>query len=206
MITVVDYKVANIYNIVKALEYVGAEVIVTTDAAVVVAAEKLVLPGVGAYEAGVEGLKRYRLMEPIRELAQKGAPILGICLGAQLLMSEGREFGTFEGLGIIPGVVETFPDALEDVKVPHIGWNAIEKRERVWEGTLFSKVPDHSMMYFNHSFYLKPESHEHVLATTVYGGFEYAAVIQKGSVYGTQFHPEKSADHGLALLRTFVSL
>jgi glutamine amidotransferase len=205
-VTVIDYKIANIYNITKALEALGANVSVTQDAHNVAQAEKLVLPGVGAYEAGVEGLKRYRLIAPIRELARKKVPILGICLGAQLLMREGHEFGTFEGLGLISGTVELFPNTLKNVKVPHIGWDAIEEKEGGWNDTILASVPLGAQMYFNHSYYLKPESNEQVLASTTYGGFTYAAVIRNGTVYGCQFHPEKSANHGLMILKNFLSL
>lgn len=204
-ITVVDYKVANIYNIVKALEKVGAIVHVTMDAVDIEGAEKLVLPGVGAYGAGAEGLMRYRLIEPIRALAEKKVPILGICLGAQLLMDEGHEFGVFKGLGLIKGTVVPFPPTLKDVKVPHIGWNALEGANR-WQGTILELVPEKTMMYFNHSYYLNPESREDVLATTGYGGFEYAAVLRRENVYGCQFHPEKSATVGLSILEKFVNL
>lgn len=204
-ITVVDYKVANIYNIVKALEYVGAQVLVTDSARQVENARKLILPGVGAYEAGVQGLIQHGLVEPIRTLASNEVPILGICLGSQLLMSEGHEFGVFKGLNIIPGAVESFPPSLKNVKVPHIGWNALEETAS-WKGTVLESIPNNTMMYFNHSYYLNASAKNNVLATTTYGGFTYPVVIKKGNIYGTQFHPEKSSELGLSILKNFIQL
>lgn len=204
-VTIIDYKVANIYSISKALEYLGATIEITNDATKVARAQALVLPGVGAYEAGVKGLMQHNLIEPIAELAERSVPILGICLGAQLLLTEGHEYGTFKGLNLIRGTVEPFPNSLVSVKVPHIGWNEIEESEKGdWQNTALSSVPNNTAMYFNHSYYLKPNSDRDVLAYTTYGTFRYAAALKKGNITGVQFHPEKSAEHGLSILKNFV--
>lgn len=206
-VAVVDYGVGNIFNVVKALNRLNADVRLTNDVSELEKSDALILPGVGTFEAGIEGLKRHRLFDPIREISASGKPILGICLGAQLLLSEGHEFGVFQGLDIIPGTVEHFSAELVHAKIPHIGWNAIrEPHAGVWDESILSHVPASSNVYFIHSYYLRPKSDEHVLATTVYGDFTFCSAVRKGNTFGTQFHPEKSGETGLAILNDFLKL
>lgn len=207
-ITIVDYGVGNLQSLKKAFAFLGAEPLVTEDAEAIRCARALVLPGVGSFEAGMRGLKLRGLTDAVKEHAKKNKPLLGICLGAQLLLSRGHEFGVHEGLGVIEGEVVRFPSLADNEKVPQVGWNAFNCPEGVsWEGTIFDSFakgePD---VYFVHSYILKPARREHIFGTTRYGGFEFCSAIRRGNVYGVQFHPEKSGKVGLHLLKNFVTL
>lgn len=200
-ITVIDYGVGNLRSVTKALEFLGCEVKLTSEPEEVAQARKLVLPGVGAFGAGMENLRRMGLVEAIRDAVQRGTPLLGICLGLQLLFTESEEMGRHEGLKLVWGKVVRFPEQ-DGIPIPHMGWNALRIRRRE---PLFMGVPDGAMVYFVHSYFPVPEDASVIAAMTEYG-VEFVSAIAVENIFGTQFHPEKSSKIGLQILRNFVSL
>jgi imidazole glycerol-phosphate synthase subunit HisH len=207
-VTVVDYGLGNLFSVARALESQGARVGFAADPDAVRSAERLVLPGVGAFGDGMAGLASRGLVEPIREFARSGRPLFGICLGTQLLMDEGREFGTHPGLGLVPGSVGPFDEQRGERvdKIPHVGWNAIRPTAtRRWQGTFLSETAPGTAMYFTHSFVIRPANDADVVAVADYAGGEVCAVLRHGNVSGCQFHPEKSGPAGLALLGRVVA-
>lgn len=202
MITIIDSGIANIASVVAACSRIGARTQVTTDGAAVREAEALILPGVGAFADGMASLSRYGLREPIREAVARGAPILGICLGMQLLADTGEEFGSHEGLGLIPGRTVRLEPAAPGERVPNIGWcDVVSSGARLFEG-----IPGGSAFYFVHSYHVLCASPSDVAATMTFGGKEAAVAVARENVFGVQFHPEKSQDVGLQLLDNFVRL
>jgi glutamine amidotransferase len=203
MIAIIDYGMGNLRSVQKAFEKVGFEARVTADPADLRDAEKLVLPGVGAFKDCMDNLREGGFIEPIRRHVESGRPFLGICLGLQLLFSESEEFGRHQGLGIIPGKVVRFPGDLrvagDELKVPHMGWNQIRLRQ---DAPLFRSVADGSAVYFVHSYYVIPDDPTVVAAVTDYG-IEFCSAIRRDNVMATQFHPEKSQQVGLHILRNF---
>ena len=199
-VTVIDYGLSNLLSVRHAFAHFGAETLLTSDPADVLAAEKLVLPGVGAFKDGMGGLARLGLIEPIRQKAAAGSPLLGICLGMQMLFDKSYEFGETEGLGLIPGTVELMHPA-NDLVIPHIGWNSLEKNEPC---KLLESVNDGDYVYFVHSYAAVTDS-KNVAAYCDYG-MKVPALVMSGNVYGCQFHPEKSGKTGLGILKTFASL
>jgi glutamine amidotransferase len=198
-IAVVDYGIGNLRSVEKALQHVGAEAVVTADPAVLEAARGIVLPGVGAFGDGMAQLQARGFGPVLARLAAASRPILGICLGMQLLFEESEEMGRHAGLGLLPGRVRRFPSGL---RVPHIGWNQVHALR---PSPLLEGVPQDCYAYFVHSYYVEPACPEAVLATTDYG-LAYASVVGRGNLFGLQFHPEKSQDVGLRMLRNFSVL
>lgn len=206
-IAIVDYGVGNLYSLIRAFEFFGTQTTVTEDAEVLKEADAIILPGVGSFQAGMRGLKVRELIETIKEIAESGKPMLGICLGAQLMLSEGHEFGIFEGLGIIEGKVVRFPNLDNNEKVPHVGWNTVSPfKNEGWEKTILDSFDPKSNFYFVHSYILEPESEKNIFALTEYGGHTFCSIIKKGNIYGCQFHPEKSGEIGLKLINNFINL
>jgi glutamine amidotransferase len=203
MIAIVDYGVGNLRSVQKALERVGATAIVTSDPAVLDGAQGVVLPGVGAFGDGMAQLQARHLVGPVLHQVERGKPLLGICLGMQLLFEESEEMGTHQGLGLLPGRVVRFPEG--ELKVPHIGWNQLQMVGGGAEMALLAGVAGGSHAYFVHSFYGVPEEPGDTLATTDYG-LPFAAVVGRGRIFGAQFHPEKSQDVGLRLLKNYAGL
>ncbi|MBQ2989312.1 MAG: imidazole glycerol phosphate synthase subunit HisH [Clostridia bacterium] len=202
MIAVVDYGVGNLFSLASSLSAIGAETVVTGDADVIRSADKILLPGVGAFEDAAKKLRESGLADVVCEEAKKGKPLLGICLGMQLLFEKSYEFGEFEGLGLIRGAVRPIEDVIPaDLKIPHIGWNALRFQKK---SALFRHIQDGDFVYFVHSFYAA-DCEESVIATSEYGA-ELTAAVASGNVYGCQFHPEKSGPVGLAILRAFVEM
>jgi glutamine amidotransferase len=199
LIRIVDYGMGNLRSVQKALERVGCEATLTSKPEEIRDAEKLILPGVGAFGAAMSNLERLALTEPIREFALSGRPFLGICLGMQLLLTESDELGSYRGLYLIPGRVVKFPKT--SLKVPHMGWNSLNKATTC---PLLAGIPDGANVYFVHSYYVKPPL-DTVAATTDYG-VEFCSVIHKGSIFATQFHPEKSGAVGLRMLENFAAI
>ncbi|HEU0049173.1 MAG TPA: imidazole glycerol phosphate synthase subunit HisH [Nitrososphaera sp.] len=199
MITIIDYAINNLRSVEKAFQGLGVAVEASDDPCKIGAAEKLVLPGVGAFADAMNNLKAKKLQELIRERVGHGTPLLGLCLGLQLLFSESEEFGRTLGFNFIPGKVKRLP---ADLKVPHIGWNQLHVKR---PDPLLEGISEGSFVYFVHSYYAEPEETDDVLATTDYG-MEFAAIARKGNVWATQFHPEKSQEVGLRLLRNFAMM
>lgn len=210
IVTIVDYGSGNLLSVARAFERVGATARVSHDAAEIENAERLLLPGVGAFADGMQGLREHGLIESIRRYAASGRPLLGICLGMQMLASVSEEFGEHEGLGLIPGRVVSVPS--HDVngsmqKIPHIGWADLSPAEPGgWAGTMFEGAPEGTSVYLVHSFHFVPTNLADRLADCVYGGHRIAAAVRSDRIVGCQFHPEKSGEAGLALLSAFLRL
>lgn len=198
MIALIDYGIGNLRSVEKALAAVGAEVQLTSAPEVIRAADKVVLPGVGAFGDGMAGLRQRGLEAVIETVLQEGKALLGICLGMQLLFEVSYELGEHRGLGLLPGEVRKFERG--DLKVPQTGWNQVRTEK---DSPLLSGLAPNSYAYFNHSYYCEPANREDILASSEYG-VRYAAVVGRGRLYGVQFHPEKSQAVGLQILRNFV--
>ena len=201
MIAIIDYDAGNIRSVEKALTALGEQPVVTRDKENILAADKLILPGVGAFGGAMERLHQYGLVEVIREAVKKGTPLLGICLGLQLLFERSDEGDGVEGLGILKGEILKIPDS-PGLKIPHMGWNSLHIQN---SGRLFKGIPENTYVYFVHSYYLQAEEEEIVKATTQYSTCIHASV-EKGNVFACQFHPEKSSRWGLKILENFAAL
>jgi glutamine amidotransferase len=206
VIAIIDYGMGNLGSVKKAFSRLGYEAAITGDPAEVRKADRVILPGVGAFGACMANLKATGLDSVVRESVSSGKPFLGICLGMQLLLSVSEELGTWDGLGIVPGKVIRFdfsslPNG-DSLKIPQIGWNQIKIKKQI---PLFEGVPDGSMMYFVHSYYCVPDDSSVVAAVTDHG-IDYCSIIGVDNVFATQFHPEKSGEIGLQILRNFGKL
>ncbi|MCI7105322.1 MAG: imidazole glycerol phosphate synthase subunit HisH [Lachnobacterium sp.] len=201
MIAIIDYNAGNLKSVEKALHFLGQECVVTRDFYEIEQADKVILPGVGAFGDAMGQLKKYELDKVIREVTQKGTPFLGICLGLQLLFEGSDESQGVEGLHILDGAIKRIPDQ-PGLKIPHIGWNSLNLQNN---GRLFAGLEEHPYVYFVHSYYLQAEDEQIVKATTEYSTTIHASV-EKDNIFACQFHPEKSGDVGLAILKNFAQL
>jgi glutamine amidotransferase len=201
MIAIIDYNAGNLKSVQKAFQFLGQESVITRDYAEIKSADKVILPGVGAFGDAMAQLKKYELDKIIREVAQENVPLLGICLGLQLFFEGSEESEGVEGLNILDGQILRIPDA-PGLKIPHIGWNSLKLQN---EGRLFKDIPQDSYVYFVHSYYLKAKDEKIVKASTEYGVNIHASV-EKGNVFACQFHPEKSGDTGLSILKSFANI
>ena len=201
MIALIDYDAGNMKSVEKALQLLGQETVVTRDPDEIYRADGVILPRVGSFGDAMENLRRFGLVEVIRRVTEQGTPFLGICLGLQLLFESSEESPGVEGLGLLPGKILRIP-AGEGRKIPHMGWNDITFPH---PGRLFAGVAEHSYVYFVHSYYLKAEDPSIVTAVTRYGTGIHASV-EKGNVFACQFHPEKSSDVGLQILKNFAAI
>lgn len=201
MVAIIDYDAGNIKSVEKALLYLGEDVIITRDREQILNSDKVILPGVGAFGDAMEKIRSYGLDKVIYEVVEKKIPFLGICLGLQLLFEKSDETPGVKGLGILPGEVLRIPDK-EGLKIPHMGWNSIKIKEGA---RLFKDIPQDSYVYFVHSYYLKAGREEDVVATTEYSTLIHASVEHE-NVFACQFHPEKSSEIGLKILKNFVEL
>ena len=201
MIAIIDYDAGNIKSVEKALQKLGQEVVITRDADTILNADKVILPGVGAFGDAMANLKKYKMDQVIYQVVEKGTPFLGICLGLQLLFEKSDESKGVAGLGILKGEICKIPDQ-EGLKIPHMVWNSLHLQN---EGRLFKNIEEDAYVYFVHSYYLKAEEEEIVKATTEYSTHIHASV-EKGNVFACQFHPEKSSDVGMQILKNFVEL
>lgn len=201
MIALIDYDAGNMKSVEKALQLLGEETLVTRDPEEIRKADGVILPGVGSFGDAMENLHRFHLVDVIREVTERGVPFLGICLGLQLLFESSEESPGVEGLGLLPGRILRIP-AAEGLKIPHMGWNDLAYPHA---GRLFAGVEEHSYVYFVHSYYLKAEDPSIVTAVTRYGT-EIHASVEKGNLFACQFHPEKSSDTGLQILRNFADI
>lgn len=211
LITVVDYNIVNVGNVLRALTHVGAEVEISRDPHTILKAKRVILPGVGAFGAGMEELRKHGMDEALVEVAKSGCPILGICLGMQMLVDSSTENGLHNGLGLIPGRVMPISknsdiDKNKRRKVPHIGWSSLHRSasKETWESTCLSTTTEGAYCYFVHSFTVEPVHKDHVLAMSIYEDLPIVAAISKDNLIGFQFHPERSGQIGLEMLRRFV--
>ena len=201
MTAVIDYDAGNLKSVEKALLSLGEEVVITDDPEKILSADRVILPGVGAFGDAMANLRKTGLDDVIRKVVEKGTPFLGICLGLQLLFERSDEAPGVEGLGILKGEILRIPEQ-EGLKIPHMGWNSLHLENN---GRLFAGIEEQSYVYFVHSYYLKAEEEEIVKASTEYSTHIHASV-EKDNVFACQFHPEKSGDVGLHILRNFVTL
>jgi glutamine amidotransferase len=204
MIAIVDYGMGNLRSVQKGFEKIGSQAIVTADPKLLLEADKVVLPGVGAFRDCMRNLEQGGFIEPILKVIAEGRPFLGICVGMQMLFTDSVEFGLHQGLNVIPGHVLRFPDDMQEggekLKVPQMGWNQLRFKSRppVLEG-----VAEGSNVYFVHSYYVQPD-HGEVIATTTDYGFEFCSSVWRDNIFAAQFHPEKSQDVGLRILKNFA--
>lgn len=201
MIAIIDYDAGNLKSVEKALLALGEHPVVTRDRDTILSADKVILPGVGSFGDAMGRLNQYGLVEVIRHVADRGTPFLGICLGLQLLFERSDECDGVEGLGVLKGEILKIPDC-ESLKIPHMGWNSLDIKP---EARLFQGIESGAYVYFVHSYYLKAADESIVAASTEYSTHIHAAV-ESGNVFACQFHPEKSSDVGLGILKNFISL
>ena len=205
MVAIIDYDAGNVKSVEKALQFLGKETILTRDPEKILAADRVILPGVGAFGDAMQKLRDYGLVEVIRAVTEKGTPFLGICLGLQLLFESSEESPGVPGLGILKGKILRIPDGVgadgKPLKIPHIGWNSLDFPGK---GRLFEGISPQLYVYFVHSYYLKAEE-DIVTARTEYG-VSIDASVEKGNVFACQFHPEKSSETGLSILRNFIRI
>lgn len=208
-VAIVDYGMGNLFSVRNACLAVGLDAFVTPDASAVEAADAAVLPGVGAFEDAMLALDSLGMVDALKRVASEGKPLLGICLGLQLLMERSSEFGHHAGIGLIRGDVVRFDAPMQgkrELKVPQVGWNrVVEARAGAWSGTLLDAVDSGVYQYFVHSYYVRPASDDVVLARTSYGGVEFCSAASSGSVVACQFHPERSGAQGMRILERFAA-
>lgn len=204
-VTVVDYGIGNVHSVLKALKHEGAEVTLSAAPDAIANADRLVLPGVGAFGDGMRALAERGQVDAILDYARRGRPLLGICLGMQLLLGRSEEFGSHQGLGLIEGCVRAI-EKHPSIKVPQIGWNRIFPRPGAsWTGTILESLEPGTMVYFVHSFTAVPDRERDRLADADYGGQRISAAVQRDNVIGCQFHPEKSGSAGLRVIDRFLA-
>jgi glutamine amidotransferase len=201
MIAIIDYDAGNLRSVEKALEYIGEEVVISRDRDTILHADKVILPGVGSFGDAMDKLKNYNLVNTIYDVCDKKIPFLGICLGLQLLFKDSEESKGVSGLGILDGSILRIPDG-EGIKIPHIGWNSLNL---INDGRLYKNIEQDAYVYFVHSYYLKAKEESIVKASTFYSTDIHASV-EKDNIFACQFHPEKSGDVGLSILKNFASL
>lgn len=201
MVAIIDYDAGNIKSVEKAMQALGENVRITREPEEILSADHVILPGVGAFGDAMDKIRQYGLDEVIREVVDRGTPFLGICLGLQLLFESSEESEGVSGLGILQGKIVRLPEE-QGLKIPHIGWNSLKFPN---SGRLFAGLPEESYVYFVHSYYLQAEDAQIVTATTEYGAHIHASV-EKGNVFACQFHPEKSSDAGMRILKNFLNI
>ena len=201
MIAIIDYGAGNLQSVKKAFDFIGAENVITNDPKTILSADKILLPGVGSFGDAMDSMAKSGLVEIVKECALSGKPFLGICLGLQLLFEESEESPEVKGLGIFKGKIKRFPNDM-GLKIPHIGWNSLEIKQK--DG-IFKGIPENSYVYFVHSYYLHAEDENDIATITNYG-IDFHSAVGKNNVFATQFHPEKSGDVGLQILRNFASM
>jgi glutamine amidotransferase len=212
LVAIVDLGMGNLFSIKHACNYVGLNVIITSSLEEISNATAIILPGMGAFGDAMKALESLSLIDILRESVRSKKPLLGICLGMQIFMTYGTEFGYHKGLGFIAGHVERFQNQVTDnirLKVPQNGWNQLHKPTRLtdpWLGTPLEDIPDGTYMYFNHSYYVIPDSPDVVIATTTYGDCEFCSAVKKENLIGLQCHPERSGKIGLAIYRNFTCM
>ncbi len=209
-VAIIDYGVGNLLSVQRAIEHCGALALCTSDPETIIQADRVILPGVGAFGKAMQALEQKDLHRAIHNVVGNGTPLLGICLGMQLLFQDGEEFGHHKGLAILEGKVEAIPSKTPDgvrLKIPHIGWNGLSRPVNVeWKGTILEGLQEEDSFYFVHSYRVLPTQESIMISDCSYGGLRLAAVVASGSVMGCQFHPEKSGRAGLRILENFIKL
>ena len=203
-IVIVDYGLGNLGSVARAVQSLGYDPTISSDAKTLRDASKVILPGVGAFGTAMLNLTARELIEPLRDYAATGRPMIGLCLGMQLFMDSSEEGGTHQGLGLIPGTVERLAPSVRRFKVPHIGWSGLEPVTRPWSGTALNGLRPNDALYFVHSYYVVPGKKDDSLAKTTYGDCTYCSVIARDNIVGCQAHPEKSSAVGLRILANFL--
>ncbi|MCF7907798.1 MAG: imidazole glycerol phosphate synthase subunit HisH [Candidatus Omnitrophica bacterium] len=221
MTVIVDYGMGNLFSLERVIRHLGGTAVISSDPETIASAERVILPGVGAFGDGMDKIKNRELVAPIQRAIDSGKPFLGICLGMQLLMTESEEFGVHGGLDVISGSVRRFFDSKGDkasYKIPHVGWNRLlapkivefgqpvscEGSNKFWEDTILNTTQEGEFVYFVHSYTVTPQNPEHILAETEYGQSRFCSAIRSNNVFGCQFHPEVSANVGLRILKEFL--
>lgn len=210
-VTIIDYGINNLKSVSKAFEKIEKSIKITDRSEDILSANCLILPGIGAFGDGMKELKNRKLVEPIKQRMEDQIPLLGICLGMQMLFSESEEFGIHKGLNFIPGRVVSFKHPkninIQGYRVPHMGWNTLKPNNGFnWNDTILQDLKVGSEVYFVHSFYPIVQNKEDILAITEYGGQKFCSVVRRNNITGTQFHPEKSGEVGLSILKTFCEV
>jgi glutamine amidotransferase len=206
-IVIVDYGIGNVESIANAFASQGEQTLLSRDPEVIIKADGLILPGVGAFAHGMNNLIKYNLITIINDYVNTGKPLLGICLGMQMLLEESEEFGVTKGLGFIKGKVIKLPiSTTEKIKLPHISWSGINKNKINWDKTILNKINENSDMYFVHTFVAKLDNENEILSTTKYYDIEFCSSLKKDNIYGCQFHPEKSSKHGLSIIKNYINI
>ena len=204
-VVIIDYQLGNIYSVKQACDTVGMNVVVSSNKEDVLAADALILPGVGAFIQAMNNLEKLDLIDAIKTKVNSGIPLFGICLGLQLLFTKSEEFGSGNGLNLISGIIKRFPNKIgqRKIKVPHITWNQIYKSNHNWENTALRDLKDYEFMYFVHSYYVQPDGENCILTNTNYDEIEFCSSVIKENIFATQFHPEKSADKGISIYKNW---
>ena len=210
IVTIIDYGVGNLFSVTNAIHKCGFQANATSDVNEILNAKALILPGVGAFKNGIDNIKKKNLVDAIKKFVAQGKPLLGICLGMQLLAKKSLEFGVHNGLSIIDGTVMPLANHIKlgkNIKIPNIGWTELEKTCNLdWQKTIFNNLRTSDQVYLIHSYYFKPSDSKYILANADFNGKKICIAVKKGNVYGTQFHPEKSGEVGLQVLRNFCNL
>jgi imidazole glycerol-phosphate synthase subunit HisH len=206
-IVIIDYDIGNVRSILNAFEKVGVEPILSRDENEILNADGVILPGVGSFSHGMKNLNKYSLVDTLKKYAKTNKPLLGICLGMQMLLDESEEFEKTKGIGLISGKVIKIPTQdKNNEKLPHVSWNEIKPKNIDWNDTILQNINSQSDMYFVHSYIAKPTDENDILSTTTYSDYEFCSSIKKDNIYGCQFHPEKSASVGLKIIENFIKI
>jgi len=206
-IVVIDYDIGNVRSILNALKKVGINAILSRSREDIMNANGVILPGVGAFSHGMKNLHKYLLVDILKDYAATNKPLLGICLGMQMLLEESEEFGLTKGIGLIPGRVIKLPTQdKENEKLPHVSWNEIKPKNIKWDNTILDNIEAGSDMYFVHSYITIPDEENNILSITEYSKYDFCSSIKKDNIYGCQFHPEKSAFLGLRIINNFINI
>ncbi len=206
-IVIIDYDVGNVRSMINALKKVGIEPILSNKEDDIISADGVILPGVGAFSHGMANLNKYNLVNIIKKYTNSNKPFIGICLGMQMLLDESEEFTNTKGLGLISGKVIKLPTQnINYEKLPHVSWNEIKEKKIKWTNTILNKIEQQSDIYFVHSFIANLDNENEILSTTQYSDYEFCSSIKKGNIFGCQFHPEKSGEIGLKIIKNFINI
>jgi imidazole glycerol-phosphate synthase subunit HisH len=207
-VVIIDYQLGNLFSVKQACDTVGINAEISSNRDVILSADALILPGVGAFIEAMNNLKKLGLDTAIKDKVNNGIPLFGICLGQQLLFTESEEFGAGKGLDLISGTIKRFPERINErkIKVPHIAWNTIYKSKQNWDKSAMSELENNDFMYFIHSYYVKPSHESCILTKTNYDGIEFCSSVIQKNIFATQFHPEKSAEKGISIYKYWAKI